>query len=241
MNFKMNADFHSHTYFSDGKNSIAEMVDAASKMGLKTFGITDHGFWHHQGLKRKDVAVQRAEIERLRPLYPDMEILLGIEVNLINLKGGIDLKPEDFKLFDYVIFGVHKLPCSLKKPSSLWFVVANKMFKSEKRRQKVTDSYILALNKYNFKFVVHPNYATRVDVGRLANVAKERGAYIELNGKRIEMDEQDARELIESGVDIVISSDAHTPDRVAECKIPREFIKKYNIPLERIVNIDIEE
>ena len=37
----------------------------------------------------------------------------------------------------------------------------------------------------------------------------------------------------------IIGSDAHRPERIAECSIPRQFIEKYNIPLDRIVNIDI--
>ena len=86
--------------------------------------------------------------------------------------------------------------------------------------------------------MVHPNYATKVDVARLAQVAKEKGVYIELNGKRIEIDDQEAKALVDSGVKLVLSSDAHSPSRVGECSLPKEFIEKHNIPLQQIVNID---
>jgi len=113
--------------------------------------------------------------------------------------------------------------------------------KSERRRQKMTDSYIAALDKYPVKLVVHPNYAARVDVARLAEAASKRGVWIELNGKRINMDSSDAEALKNSDVTLVIGSDAHSPDRVAECSVPAEFIAQNNIPLDRIVNIKTKE
>jgi len=238
MELKLTADYHTHTFYSDGKGSIEENVESARERGLHTIGITDHGFWHvAHGIRRKQVATMREEIERLKAKYPDMEILLGVEANLINMRGDLDLKTSDLALFDYIIFGVHKFACSLKKPSSVWFTLMNFVSKSDKRRQKVTDSYIEALKKYPVKLVVHPNYATRVDVKRLAETAKELGVWIELNGKRIEMSESEAKALVDSGVTLVIGSDAHKPDRVGECSIPADFIKTHNIPLERIVNI----
>lgn len=238
MELKLTADYHTHTFYSDGKGSIEENVESARERGLHTIGITDHGFWHvAHGIRRNQVATMREEIERLKAKYPDMEILLGVEANLINMRGDLDLNTSDLALFDYIIFGVHKFACSLKKPSSVWFTLMNFLCKSDKRRQKVTDSYILALKKYPVKLVVHPNYATRVDVKRLAETAKELGVWIELNGKRIEMSGSEAKALVDSGVTLVIGSDAHTPDRVGECSIPANFIETHNIPLERIVNI----
>lgn len=239
MNFEMTADYHTHTFYSDGVGSIEQNVESAREKGLHSIGITDHGFYHvAHGIKRKQVAKMRAEIERLKAKYPDIEILLGVEANLINLNGDLDLKESDLKLFDYVIFGVHKLACSFRKPSSIWFTLMNFLCKkSPKRIQKVTNSYILALKKYPVKLVVHPNYAVWVDVGKLAKSAKEQGVWIELNGKRIDMSTSEAQALVNSGVTLVIGSDAHKPERVAECSIPAEFIEKNDIPLDRIINI----
>ncbi len=243
MDFEMTEDYHTHTFYSDGVGSIEENVESARAKGLRSIGITDHGFYHvAHGISRKQVTKMREEIERLRLKFPDMEILLGVEADLINMKGDLDLKKSDLELFDYIIFGVHKFACSLRKPSSIWFALMNFWVKnSEKRKQKVTDSYILALQKYPVKLVVHPNYATHVDIKRLAEASKERGIWVELNGKRIEMEENEAKALIDSGVTLVIGSDAHSPQRIAECSVPKEFIKKHNIPLDRIVNIKLKE
>lgn len=242
MGFRLVADYHTHTKYSDGNGTIAENVESAVKLGLRTIGITDHGFFHVKaGIRRKYVAKMRAEIERLQKIYPDIEILLGIEANLINMRGDLDMTIEDFALFDYCIFGVHKFACSIKKPSSIWFAICNLLVKnSEKRKQKITDSYIKAIERYPVKYVVHPNYAARVDVPRLANFAASKGVWLELNGKRIDYSEQDIRGLLYSGVGLVIGSDAHSPDRVGEISIPTQFIEEHNIPVSMIVNIKID-
>ena len=42
--FRLMADYHTHTYFSHGKGSIEGNVQAAIARGLKAVALTDHGF-----------------------------------------------------------------------------------------------------------------------------------------------------------------------------------------------------
>ena len=241
MAFKMNADYHTHTIYSDGIGTIEDNVKKAVELGLKTIGITDHGFNHvKHGVKREKIAEMRAEIERLKKVYPQIEILLGIEANLLNLNGELDMTEEDFKNFDYCIFGVHYFTFGKGVKGSFKFNMHNILMKSTKKYiDKVTDSYIKAIEKYPVKVVVHPNYAVPVNVKRLAEAAARKGVLIEFNGKRTKFTDEQAQDLINSNAKFIIGSDAHRPERIAECSIPRQFIEKYNIPLDRIVNIDI--
>ena len=49
----LTADYHTHTPYSHGKNTVLENAVAAKEKGLKQLGITDHGFNHLLfGLKR---------------------------------------------------------------------------------------------------------------------------------------------------------------------------------------------
>ncbi|HPZ60294.1 MAG TPA: PHP domain-containing protein, partial [Bacillota bacterium] len=90
--YRMVYDIHTHTTFSHGKGSIEDNVKAALERGLSIIGIADHGPGHlTYGVKRKDLPVMREEIRRLQPLYPKIQILLGVEANIINPSGKLDI------------------------------------------------------------------------------------------------------------------------------------------------------
>ena len=88
---KILADYHTHTIFTHGTGSIEDNVRVAVERGLKEIAITEHSFRHlAHGINRKKFFEIKAEIERLRAIYP-IKILLGLEANLISDKGDIDV------------------------------------------------------------------------------------------------------------------------------------------------------
>ncbi len=240
--FVMTADYHTHTIYSDGHSTMEENVKQAVERGLSEIGITDHGFNHRSGgIKREQIREMRAEVERLKKLYPQIKIYLGIEANLLNLRGELDLTEDDIKALDYVIFGIHKATFGKRVKGSLWFNLRNLFPSTKKYRQKVTDSYIVAMKKYPVKIVVHPNYATKCDTVKLAKACVEFGVLFEFNGKRIDIPAEEVEALKQSDAKFVLSSDAHKKERVGTCELQKEFLKKYDFPLEKIVNIKISE
>jgi len=83
--YKMTFDYHTHTTFSHGKGSIEDNVKAAIAQGLKAIAISDHGPGHlTYGVKRKDFPVMRDEIERLKLVYPEINIYLSVEANIVS-------------------------------------------------------------------------------------------------------------------------------------------------------------
>ena len=49
----LTADYHTHTPYSHGKNTVMENVAKAKEEGLKQLAISDHGFSHVvYGLRR---------------------------------------------------------------------------------------------------------------------------------------------------------------------------------------------
>ncbi len=241
--FKMTADYHTHTYHSDGHNSVRDNVIVAVEKGLTTIGITDHGFNHRLGgITHADVAELRAEITAVQKEFPQIKILLGIEANLLNLNGDIDLTAEDLKLFDYVILGIHYFTFGKGVKGSFIFNMRNLLWNTKKHRQRVTESYIKAMDNFPIKVIVHPNYATGCDVAMLANACKERGVLLEFNGKRVEYSADDVQALIDSEVGLIMGSDAHYSYNVGNVEVQREFLKNYpNFPLERFCNIKCED
>ena len=60
------ADYHTHTKYSHGKGTIEENVLEAISKGIKTIGISDHGYKHlAYGIKLNDIYKMREEIDKL--------------------------------------------------------------------------------------------------------------------------------------------------------------------------------
>ena len=96
-------DLHTHTIYSDGKNTPEEMVKAAIEKGLETYGISDHSYTSIDAtycMKRDKIQEYIDEINTLKEKYKDkIELLCGVEQDYF---GDI---PAD--IFDYSIGSVH--------------------------------------------------------------------------------------------------------------------------------------
>ena len=58
----LTADYHTHSPYSHGKNTIFENAEQAKKIGLKAIAISDHGFTHlAYGIKRREMDSFMAE------------------------------------------------------------------------------------------------------------------------------------------------------------------------------------
>ncbi|MBO5726657.1 MAG: PHP domain-containing protein, partial [Clostridia bacterium] len=99
----MSTDLHTHTVYSDGKNTPEEMVLSAIEKGLKTIGISDHSYTSFDDsycMKKETIDDYIKEITILKEKYRDkIEILCGIEQDLFS--GQTDER------FDYSIGSVH--------------------------------------------------------------------------------------------------------------------------------------
>lgn len=240
------ADYHTHTVYSrhkHGKGTIEDNVERAVKKGLRQIAITDHGFNQKTfGVKREHIALQRAEIEELKDRYP-IEVLLGVEANILSLNGEIDLKPEDFKDLDIVLCGFHKIVKTPRMKDRLGFLLKNMWcsffhFTSKKQRERNTNAYITAMKKYDIDILTHLNHGCKVDVKKVAKVAKETNTYIELNGKRLGMTDKEILDAYNEGVKFVLGSDAHSPKRVGDCHKGLEALLRLRIPDSAVVNIN---
>lgn len=229
-------DLHTHTIFSHGKGTIEDNVKIAKQKGLKQIAIADHGFEHLSfAIKRKNLPFMRAECDRLTKEY-GIKVLLGVEANLLDKTGRIDIKEEDKKYFDIILMGYHKM---LKpKFKQLLFSIKTKLFSSKKQIEENTNAYINAINKYDIKVLTHLNYSVKVNVKRLADACKEKGVLIELNGKRISFSEEDISYMKQIGTKFVLNSDAHSPKDVGETNLGLNFVIKNNIDLNNVVNCE---
>lgn len=107
MNFSF--DYHMHTSFSDGQNSMIEMLEAVKAIGLKKFGISDHFELNAYNTVRASVEEYESslsETEKIAQSY-GIEFYRGIETGIG--ERGL-LIPKKVIQRDYTIASVHKVP-----------------------------------------------------------------------------------------------------------------------------------
>ena len=89
-------DLHMHTTWSDGAESVEDMVLYARSLGYQYIAITDHSKYLRiaNGLNETRLRKQREEIERLKEKYQDIHILSGVEMDILP-DGSLDFS-DDF-------------------------------------------------------------------------------------------------------------------------------------------------
>ena len=240
----LTADYHTHTPYSHGKSTVLENARAAKRMGLKQIAITDHGFNHLLfGLKRKRLGDLRAECIEAEKLT-GVQVLMGMESNLISLGGETDMKESDLRFFDIYLTGIHEV-LRYKSFSDMYNIMvknyaAYKFGKrpSDKVIQATTSAYINTVKNNPIDILTHINYKCYCDLEEVAKCCADYGTYIEINTKKRHVSAEELNLMASTGVKFVIDSDAHSADRVGDMKIAEELLKEADIPLESIANID---
>ena len=238
-------DYHTHTIYSrhkHGKGTVLENASVAADKGLKQIAITDHGFNHRAfGVKRKQIPALQEDILNAKEIT-GVDILLGVEANIISVDGDVDIKEEDYEVLDVILMGYHKLvrTNSMKDQVQLtWANFFDKAFRPSKERiNRNTTAFLKTLDKYPIDVITHLNYGFETDTLAVAKMAKQKGVYIELNGKRINFTQEEIEIMTAEGVKFIVNSDAHRPDMVGEVNNGMNLIYKNNIPLSQVANID---
>jgi len=240
------ADYHTHSKYSrnnHGKGTIEENVRVAYEKGLRQIAITDHGFNQKMyGIRREDLAQARKEIEAAKEQFP-IDVLLGVEANIISSHGDLDITEQDYENLDIISCGFHRFVKSTRKREQFGFIIKNVLCElfhhtSRKQRTKNTNAYITAMRKYDIDILTHLNHGCKVDVEKVARVAKETNTLIELNGKRLGLSDSEILTCYNLGCKFVINSDAHSPDRVGDCHLGLQAILRLRIPESAVVNLN---
>lgn len=239
---KIVADYHMHTNASDGRCKVGDLVERAEAMGLLQIAITDHSFastiFH---MTREKIERQQKKIASQKSC---VRVLGGIEANLTNAQGDIDVPSDVIKELDVLIVGYHRFIGTKGEKRGgydrRWLFENG--FCSKKARQKLiecnTQAYIDAMRKFPIDIIAHLNHRALVDVKRVCDEAQKQGVYIELNEKHIDTFCESAKDMIDSGVNFIIGTDAHSAKKVGKIDKIVDFIEKNNIPLERVYGID---
>ena len=223
----------------DAISTIEENVKVALQKGLKQIVSTEHAFKHKYGINKKDIDVISSEISEVNKKYP-VRVLFGMEADLINSKGEIDVPQSVQKNLDMLVLGTHRSCKFFTKPfpGVKFFQHLMLGVKSKRQIAKNTQAYINAMNNNNVNILAHLNYFCKVDVAKVGEVAKEKGIYIELNGRKNFLSREEIKILVDMGCKFLVNSDAHNAERVGECHRGINIIEKNNIPLDQVANIN---
>ena len=194
------ADLHIHTDRSDGQGSLEEMVRAARDRGYAYCAITEHSkaLAMARGFDEARVRKSVHEIEAVRRQVPDIEVLHGLEVDIL-ADGALDLADDALALLDWVIVALHS---HLDQPQAT-----------------MTARVLRALEHPAVRAMGHPGarlIGTRppaaLDFERVFERAAALGVAMEINAQpdRLDLSDLNARLARERGVRFVIDTDAHS-------------------------------
>ena len=239
---KVCCDYHLHTFASDGRCSVLSHARKADSLGLRQIAITDHSFsstaFH---LTKRKWARQKAEIEKLGC---KAKVFHGVEANLVNTSGDIDVPCDVIRDADVLIVGFHRYIglCGERRGGYARRWLFGNGFCSKKTRQRLveanTRAYLEAMDKFPIDVIAHLNHRALVDVKRVCDKARECGVYVELNEKHLDALEKYADDLVRSGVNFILGSDAHDAKKTGKFSKAEVFIKTHGIPIERVFGID---
>lgn len=192
-------DFHIHSKWSDGGNSIEEMVQNAIRKGYEFIAITDHSksLGVAKGLDEEKLKAQKEEIEKLRKKYSQINIIHGIEVD-IKSDGTLDFSNEILSTLDIVIAAIHS------------------GFKQDK--ETITKRIISAMENPYVHIIAHPSGRLigerepyNVDMERVLEYARITGTALEINAfpQRLDLKDVYCKRAKELGIMIAIGTDAH--------------------------------
>ncbi|MCT4620551.1 MAG: PHP domain-containing protein [Marinisporobacter sp.] len=246
------ADYHTHTRYSHGRGTIEDNVKSAIQKGLKVIGITDHGSAYLEyGINKLDYKKMREIVDRLNEKYAGaIQILLGIEANIIDQEGNLDVDDMILKNHDILLAGFH-FDIAYK---DLLLEVRSKMKRHENIQSKIdqglyeemieinTQAMTDAVKKYPIHILTHAGDQQPIDIEKVCKVLEKTNTDLEINNfhKFPTIGQLKIASTFQN-INFVISSDAHRPKDVGNFTKALKVLKKSGLNIERVKNIVKDE
>jgi len=238
---KILSDYHTHTVYSHGKGTIEENVVSAREKGIKILAISDHGPGHMGfGIKRRKYKEMRRIIDDLNAQYDDIEILLGLEANVLDVDGHLDVDDELLEMNDILLAGYHFGSRPVRLFRDMIHHAGNYFSKEDKYDEKLKEvntlSLINAMKRYNIDVITHPGAKGPIDVKRVAKAAEETGTALEINANHGFLTVNQIKEAMEYDIKFSINSDAHHPDDIGKVEKAIRRAEAAGLTIDRILN-----
>jgi len=225
---KILVDTHTHTNVSaHAYSTLRENVEIAKLKGLEGIVMTNHApalgdaphIWHFHCLNQLP-----REIDGIKVLY-------GVQANVLDENGNLDMMPHDLKNCEVVIASIHG-PCyspgTIEKHTNTWLNV-------------IKNPYVTIIGHSGEE-------ALKYDYEKVIAAAKEADVCIEINAHSFKArwgTEKNCRTIAETckklGTNIVVSSDAHICFNIGNFDAALEMLSEIGFPEELIMNTSAEK
>ena len=262
-NKMMKANYHTHMYLCrHAEGTVEDYIKKAIAVGLKTIGMSDHAPFEE--LKDRSIRMQPNELpiyihecdEAIKKYSDRIKILKGLEIEYFvsHEQYYIDLK----KQFDFLSLGQHYIALGENTTN----LKSSYILSKPEELEKYANTLVKAMASGLFKFVCHPDLML-FGYGSFDNIAKKyseqiidaavnynipleinangirRGIYRYPEGERYIYPRWEFWKLVKGrNAKVIISSDAHHPDLLADEAI--ELAYKFAADLEIEVEDELE-
>ncbi len=192
------ADMHTHTVASGhAYSTVNELAQEAARKGLQAIAVTDHGPALPGGPHLYHFGAMRFFPRHIGAV----RIFAGVEANILDMEGSLDLPAPYLANLDFVMAGLHE-GCGF----------------DEQGIARNTEAVIAAMANPRIKAISHPgNPQFPLDYEALVQSALATGTALEINNASFSVSRRGSKpncewlaELIaRSGAPVVIGSDAH--------------------------------
>jgi putative hydrolase len=222
---KIIADLHTHTVASGhAYSTVNEMAQEASRKGLQALAITDNG----PALPGGPHLYHFGAMRFIPTWISGVRILRGVEANIIDREGALDMPDSYLAKLDFVLAAFHE-DCGFNNQGL----------------DRNTDAVLRAMSHPRVNAIAHSgNPAFPVHLERLVQGALETGTALEINNSSFALSRKGSRPRCEqlatlialSGAKIVVGSDAHIAQGVGEFDNAVEVLLQAGIRSEQVVN-----
>lgn len=223
-------DVHTHTLASGhAYGTITEMAKAASELGLKILGITEHS--HYMPGTCDDIYFMNLRVVP-REMF-GVKLLLGVELNIMDYEGTVDMPDWLLGRQDLRIASIHG---NLYKPGTV---------------SQNTAAVLSAMKNPRIDIIGHPDDGDiPLDYEQVVRASKEYHTLLEINNNALR---QPARKNVKENVTtilklcerydipVIMNSDAHYMTDIANSDHSMPVVEEAGFPKELILNYSAEK
>jgi DNA polymerase (family 10) len=200
----INGDFHIHSNWSDGFESIEKIARYCKKIGYKYVCIADHSqsLYVARGLSEDRLIKKKNEIDKINKKLDGFRILFGTECD-IKSDGKMDYSNKILQQFDFVHAAIHT--AFKMKPEQA----------TKRVLQGMENEYVHCLAHPTCR-IIGRREPFELDIEKVIDAAKETDTFLEINAfpDRLDLNDIHTKLAKEKNVKIVIGTDAHYMDHL---------------------------